>query len=90
VKKICKKSAIFFKLIDTKTQVKILIIAGAYFAILRTTDKHPDLAAIEGMDLVTLKLGMGSKGQADAPAQPSVSSATAIEVRSQRLVEGEN
>jgi hypothetical protein len=71
VKKICKKSAIFF-------------------AILRTTDKHPDLAAIEGMDLVTLKLGMGSKGQADAPAQPSVSSATAIEVRSQRLVEGEN
>jgi len=39
----------------------MLILLSAYLAIIRTTDKHPDLAAIEGMDLVTLKLGLGTK-----------------------------
>lgn len=47
----------------------LAIIILAYFAIIRTTDKHPDLAAIEGMDLVTLRLALGTKDKEEAPNQ---------------------
>ena len=47
----------------------IIILGLAYLAIIRTTDKHPDLAAIEGMDLVTLKLGLGTKELGIVPTQ---------------------
>lgn len=47
----------------------ILIVILAYWAIVRTTDKHPEIAAIEGMDLVALKLGMGAKGMDAIPEQ---------------------
>ena len=39
----------------------IVILGTAYFAIIRTTDRHPNLAAVEGGDLVTLLLGMEAK-----------------------------
>ena len=54
----------------------ILVVAIVVIAIIRTTDKHPDLAAIEGMDLVTLKLGMGAKGMEVIPDQKPTSKVT--------------
>jgi hypothetical protein len=45
----------------------VLLVVFAYIAIIRTTDRHPDLAAIEGMDLVTLKLALGTKTQGFMP-----------------------
>lgn len=47
----------------------IVVVILAYWAIVRTTDRHPEIAAIEGMDLVALKLGLGAKGMDYIPDQ---------------------
>jgi hypothetical protein len=50
----------------------ILVVALAFWAIIRTTDNHPEIAAIEGMDLVALKLGLGAKGMDTIPDQKGI------------------
>jgi hypothetical protein len=50
----------------------ILSVVLAYWAIVRTTDKHPEISAIEGMDLVALMLGLGAKGMDIVPEQKGV------------------
>ena len=62
------------------TVVFLMIVGLFVYAIVRTTDKHPELAAIEGMDLVKLRLGLGAKGMDTVPEQePMIRPAISIQ-----------